>query len=288
MTVNDEKRRLNFQDHRRALGKNAYVYPVVSRRSGGLSVGINLNPDKVCNFDCPYCQVDRQVPARISEVDTAQLLRELDDLLALAQAGTIWQFPPFDTVAPEHRKLCDIAFSGDGEPTSFGELSTLIDAVADVRDSRSFEATPLVIITNASLFHKPRVAEALARLDARGGLLWAKLDAGTNAYFQWVCGTQHQLDSIVENIAAAAQDHPLAIQSMFLSCEGVAASEQELEAWTDRLRQIQAGGGQIEVVQVYTVARKPADPRLSALDFAALDAIADRARGLGLSAEVYP
>jgi wyosine [tRNA(Phe)-imidazoG37] synthetase (radical SAM superfamily) len=191
-------------------------------------------------------------------------------------------------VAPEHRNLCDIAFSGDGEPTSFGDLSSLIDAVADVRDSRSFQATPLVIITNASLFHKPRVAEALARLDARGGRVWAKLDAGTNAYFQWVCGTQHQLDGIVKNIAGAAQDYPLAIQSMFLSRDGVAASEQELEAWTDRLRQIQAVGGQIEVVQVYTVARKPADPRLSALGFTALNAIADRARSLGLNAEVYP
>jgi wyosine [tRNA(Phe)-imidazoG37] synthetase (radical SAM superfamily) len=288
MGENDKKRRLTFQDHRRVLGKNAYVYPVVSRRSGGLSVGINLNPDKVCNFDCPYCQVDRKVKPRFRRVDTVRLLRELDDVLALAQAGSIWQFPPFDTVSPEHRRLCDIAFSGDGEPTSFGPLAALVDSVAELRNARSFEKTPLVLITNASLFHKDRVAQALERLAAHGGRVWAKLDAGTQSYFQWVCGTQQSLDSIVENITSAAKSHPLSIQSMFLNCEGNPAGEAELEAWAERLRHIQGGGGQIEGVQVYTVARKPADPRLTALSPSALEAIAQRARALGLKAEIFP
>lgn len=288
MGGNDKKRRLTFQDHRRELGGNAYVYPVVSRRSGGLSVGINLNPDKICNFDCPYCQVDRTVAPKIKSVDTVRLLKELDALLALAQAGDIWQFPPFDTVEPAHRRLCDIAFSGDGEPTSFGPLAELVDAVAALRNARSFSKTPLVFITNASLFHKPRVGLALERLAAHGGRVWAKLDAGTQAYFQWVCGSQHSLDTIVENITLAAKNNPLSIQSMFLKCEGQPAEESELRAWTDRLRQIQAGGGQIEGVQVYTVARKPADARLTALSEAELEGIAQRARGLGLKAEVFP
>jgi wyosine [tRNA(Phe)-imidazoG37] synthetase (radical SAM superfamily) len=288
MGGNDKKRRLTFQDHRRELGENAYVYPVVSRRSGGLSVGINLNPDKICNFDCPYCQVDRKVKPRFSRVDTDRLLRELDDLLALAQTGSIWQFPPFDTVSPAHRRLCDIAFSGDGEPTSFGPLAALMDSVAELRNARSFEQAPLVLISNASLFHKARVAQALERLAAHGGRVWAKLDAGTQSYFQWVCGTEHSLDLIVENITSAAKRHPLTIQSMFLNCEGTPAGEAELEAWTQRLRQIQAGGGQIEGVQVYTVARKPADTRLTALPPSALEGIALRARALGLKAEIFP
>lgn len=51
------------RDHTRVYRDFTYVYPVISRRSGGLSVGINLNPDKVCNFDCVYCEVDRKTPA---------------------------------------------------------------------------------------------------------------------------------------------------------------------------------------------------------------------------------
>ena len=49
--------------HERSFEANRFVYPVLSRRAGGLSVGINLNPDKICNFDCIYCQVDRVSPA---------------------------------------------------------------------------------------------------------------------------------------------------------------------------------------------------------------------------------
>ena len=56
--------RLAYQRHERRWADNLYVYAVVSRRSHGVSVGINLNPGKECNFDCIYCQVDRSVPAR--------------------------------------------------------------------------------------------------------------------------------------------------------------------------------------------------------------------------------
>ena len=47
-------RRLDFKDHRRELDANRYVYAVVSRRARGLSIGVNINPDKACNFACPY------------------------------------------------------------------------------------------------------------------------------------------------------------------------------------------------------------------------------------------
>ncbi len=51
-----------FTQHSRSWQSNRYVYPVISRRSKGLSIGVNLNPDKVCNFDCVYCCVDRTHP----------------------------------------------------------------------------------------------------------------------------------------------------------------------------------------------------------------------------------
>mgnify|MGYP003337132853 CR=1 FL=1 len=47
-------------------------------------------------------------------------------------------------------------------------------------------------------------------------------------------------------------------------------------------------GAQIERVQVYTVARKPTDPSLGPLSVAQLEAIAEKARVLGLSTEIYP
>src|SRR6476660_253690 len=104
-----------FTQHSRSWRENRYVYPVVSRRSKGLSVGVNLNPDKVCNFDCVYCCVDRTVPPTVREVDMAILRDELQHMVQIAANGEIWKQPPFDE-APQHLRLInDIAFSGDGE-----------------------------------------------------------------------------------------------------------------------------------------------------------------------------
>ena len=49
--------RLTVTDHSRDSAGMTYVYPVVSRRAGGVSVGINLNPNNACNWACVYCQV---------------------------------------------------------------------------------------------------------------------------------------------------------------------------------------------------------------------------------------
>src|ERR1041384_5902109 len=61
-----------FTQHSRSWRENRYVYPVVSRRSKGLSIGVNLNPDKVCNFDCIYCCVDRKTPPVWRDVDRSE------------------------------------------------------------------------------------------------------------------------------------------------------------------------------------------------------------------------
>src|SRR6185369_12034336 len=76
-----------FTLHERVWRQNRYVYPVVSRRSKGISIGINLNPDKVCNFDCIYCSVDRKIASGIADVDLTLLRRELAEMLELARSG---------------------------------------------------------------------------------------------------------------------------------------------------------------------------------------------------------
>src|SRR6185369_1894251 len=111
-----------FTQHSRSWRDNRFVYPVISRRSKGLSIGVNLNPDQACNFDCVYCSVDRTTPASaptVRSVDLEGVRTELDHLLGLAVSGVIWNEPPFDRTPPELRRLNDVAFSGDGEPTSY-------------------------------------------------------------------------------------------------------------------------------------------------------------------------
>src|ERR1700676_2287130 len=102
------------RDHRRTFAENRYVYAVVSRRSKGVSIGLNLNPDKVCNFDCVYCQVDRTTPGFGREVDVPRLLAELEAMLDLVTSGELFTIDRFAQTPAELRRLNDIAFSGDG------------------------------------------------------------------------------------------------------------------------------------------------------------------------------
>ena len=274
-------RRLDYEDHRRELDANRYVYAVVSRRARGLSIGVNLNPDKACNFDCPYCQVDRTTPGGPARVIVADMTAELEDLLRRA-AGDFWATPPFDTVVPELRRVADVAFAGDGEPTTPPEFPAAARAARAARD-RLAPGVPLRLLTNATLLHKDRVRAALADFDE----LWCKLDAGTEAYFQIVDGTRLPLRRILDNLLLVACERPIVIQSLFLALDGVGPDDAEIGAWVDRLRVIVAQGGRIDHVQVYTVARAPSDPRCGPLDDARLEAIAARAHDAGLAAAVY-
>ena len=76
--------------HERKFEQNRFVYPVLSRRSEGISIGVNLNPDKVCNFDCIYCQVDRTSQSETQFVETAALLEELGSVVELCASGAIF------------------------------------------------------------------------------------------------------------------------------------------------------------------------------------------------------
>src|SRR6186713_2666177 len=100
-----------FAAHARSFESNRFVYPVISRRSGGVSIGVNLNPDKVCNFDCIYCQVDRTSAAETTFVELPGVLAELEQLLALTASGELFETEKFRATPPALRRLNDIAFS---------------------------------------------------------------------------------------------------------------------------------------------------------------------------------
>jgi wyosine [tRNA(Phe)-imidazoG37] synthetase (radical SAM superfamily) len=98
---------------------------VISRRSRGLSIGINLNPDKICNFDCIYCEVDRVTSPRFKTVDKKILKDELTKIIEAIKSGELSK----DVAVSKCRyftQIKDIAFSGDGEPTMVDGFSAYI------------------------------------------------------------------------------------------------------------------------------------------------------------------
>jgi wyosine [tRNA(Phe)-imidazoG37] synthetase (radical SAM superfamily) len=275
-------------DHPRTYHENKFVYPVLSRRSRGISVGINLNPDKICNFDCIYCQVDRRSAAVTMFVETGRLLGELEHTLDLVESGELYAEEPFRSVPEPLRRLNDIAFSGDGEPTTFKNFDAIVADVAAIKARRGLDTVKLVLITNASMFHRPHVKRALATLDANQGEIWAKLDAGTEAYYKQIDRTPIPFHRILTNINEAAGLRPLVIQSLFMRVDGVGPSAEEIAAFCGRLVAVRESGGGIDRVQVYTIARRPAESYVAPLEPAEVDAIAEAVRaGVGVPVEAY-
>jgi wyosine [tRNA(Phe)-imidazoG37] synthetase (radical SAM superfamily) len=274
--------------HPRRFEENRFVYPVLSRRSEGIQVGVNLNPDKVCNFDCIYCQVDRTTQSETRFVETQQLMQELEDVLRLVSGGELFDHPKFKDTPSQFRRLNDIAFSGDGEPTTYRNFDAIIGACAELKRRLGLDAVKMVLITNASMFHRPHVERGLAILDENNGEIWAKLEAGTEQYFQLVDRTPIPFRQILDNIASAARIRPLVIQALFMRVHGQPPSQAELEAFCDRLNEIVAAGGKLKLIQVYTVARRPAESFVAPLSDAEVDEFVKLVQQrTGLTAKAY-
>lgn len=258
----DQESHAVLSEHSRRFEDLHFAYPVVSRRSRGLSLGLNVNPDKACNFDCIYCQVDRTTPGRDRNVDFEQMISEVDYLLGLAASGEIWQHERFRHTPPEFRRLNDIAFAGDAEPTTYPRLGDAIAEVARLREAHDLHQVKIIVLTNGTRLHETPVLEALEGLRDGPGRpyeIWVKLDAGTQEYFERVAGPGHSLDEILSRITVCARRFEITIQSLFITMDGEGPGETELEAYCGRLNQILEQGGTLRQVQVYTTARRPAE-----------------------------
>lgn len=274
--------------HPRTWRENSYVYPVISRRSGGLSIGVNLNPDTACNFDCIYCQVNRTVTPRTREVRLDVLEHELASMLAHATSGDLLTEPEFQGVPTAQRIICDVAFSGDGEPTTCREFPQAVELAARQLHHFGLTETKIVLITDASYLTKPHVVAGLEIMDRANGEIWAKLDAGTESYFQLINRPNFSLQHVVDNIITAARVRPVVIQSLFMRVHEVSPSADEIAAYLDRLEEIRHAGGQIKLVQVYTIARRPAQTFVTPLSQNEVDHIVQQVRSrIGVSVEPY-
>ena len=230
-------RRLDYKDHRRELDDEPLrLRGGLAARAGPVDRG-EPEPRQGLQLRLPLLPGGPDDAGRaVAGRRVADLAAELEDLLRRA-GGDLWTTPPFDTVAPELRRVADVAFAGDGEPTTPPEFPAAARAAREARD-RLAPGVPLRLLTNATLLHKDRVRAALAEFDE----LWCKLDAGTEAYFHVVDGTRLPFQRILDNLLLVARERPIVIQSLFLTLDGVGPDDAEIAAWVDRLREIVAGG----------------------------------------------
>lgn len=279
---------LNVNDHRRDSAGLKYIYPVISRRAGGVSVGINLNTNNACNWACMYCQVPNLTRGGPPPIDIDQLESELRFFLHEIIHGDYLE----TNAPPEARHLVDIAFSGNGEPTSAADFPEIVERAGKVMqelpDLDVCKNLKLRLITNGSLMHRPAVRLGIKRLGELGGEVWFKLDRGTEAGIQQVNGTKLNPENIASAVAQCAACAPTWIQSCFFAIDGLAPDETEIGAYLALLVSIR---DKIEGVHLYGLARPSMQrekARLSALPTENLALLSRKIAALGIRAIVSP
>ncbi len=276
---------LKVTDHSRDSAGLTYVYPVVSRRAGGVSVGINLNVNNACNWACVYCQVPDLTRGGPPPIDLDRLEAELRGFLHAAMHGDFLE----RNAPPEARRLMDVAFSGNGEPTSAAEFDAAVKRVERVlRDFGLLDSLKLRLITNGSLLHRPEVQRGIARIGAIDGEIWFKVDRATEEAIARVNGIRLAPEKIEAALLRCADLAPTWVQTCYFTIDGQESSEAEQAAY---LALIGAVRQKIKGVHLYGLARPSLQPdaqRLSNVAPENFRRFAERIAALGVEVVANP
>jgi wyosine [tRNA(Phe)-imidazoG37] synthetase (radical SAM superfamily) len=280
--------RLENHRHDRDAAGLTYVYPVVSRRAGGVSVGINLNVNNACNWRCVYCQVPGLVYGKGPEIDLELLERELEGMLRRTLEPSWMQ----RTVPEGSRRLNDVAFSGNGEPTSSPQFAGAVERAVRVLERLGLEGrVPIVLITNGSLVQHAEVQRGLERMATSGGQVWFKLDSATAEGQARIQSNAAGVDRTRRNLATAARLCPTWLQTCMFRWNGQQPSPEEQGAYLDFLTELRGLEPSILGVLLYGLARpshQPEAAELEALDEAWLRSFAERIERTGTPVRVTP
>lgn len=276
---------LTVSDHSRDSGDMTYVYPVVSRRAGGVSVGVNLNPNNACNWRCVYCQVPDLKRGGPPPIDLDRLAAELDRMLDDIILGDFL----VRRVAEGQRRLVDVAFSGNGEPTSAAEFPLAVElAIAALRRRHLLPGTKLRLITNGSLLDRRTVREGISAIGCVDGEAWFKVDAGDSRSIARINGSRVKMESVERRLKTCGELCPTWVQTCLFAFDGQLPAESEVD---DLIALLTRCRDSIRGVYLYGLARpsaQPEAPRLAAAPQAWMQAVAVRMRDAGLTVEVRP
>lgn len=276
--------KLTTTDHSRDIAGLKYVYPVISRRAGGLSVGINFNTNNACNWRCIYCQVPDLVRGAAPEIDLARLEYELRFFLKQVQEGDFYQ--QYE-VEQAYQTIKDIAISGNGEPTSLKGFDKAVAMIGQIATELGvFPQSKFVLISNGSLMHQPEVQRGLRTMEQYHGEVWFKLDSATNAGRIAINDSKQTTEKTLANLKQSALCCETSLQTCLVDYLTSAQAEQERQAFLELLNKNTA---KIKKIMLYTVARASLQPeaqQLRAVSTKQMNLFAQQIRELGYSVTV--
>lgn len=248
------------------------LYGPFPTRRKGMSLGVNLLPggDKVCTFNCVYCQCGWTAGAPPDRAALRALCPDLATLAATFDAD-------FPRLVAEGKRPDALVLSGNGEPTLYPEFPAAADLLLRARD-RHLAGVPITLLTAGTELGDPAIRAAAARVDKPT----VKLDAGDPA-------TQRSVDvplvpfSVEALLGWLAQMPPVQLQACFVRGTVDNTTPAALDAWLAAVRRARPRG-----VEVYSLDRVPPARGLVQVPLADLQAIAARVRTeAGVPAEAY-
>ena len=203
--------------------------PVPSRRLG-LSLGVDVIPNKLCSLDCVYCEVgvtDKRGLARKEYLPASEILAEVKEVIA------------------EYPSLDHITISGSGEPTLNSKIGDII------RGIKHMTSVPVAVLTNGTLLDNPEVRRDLLEAD----IVSPSLDAVSPDVFEIVDRPNPKLriDTIIDGIKAFRQEYKGRMWIEILFVKGMNDHDEEVFKMKQVLDEIQP-----EKIHLNTVIRPPA------------------------------
>lgn len=245
--------------------------PIKSRRFGG-SLGINLLPldNKVCNFNCIYCECGW---TNLGSVEV-RFLPATRIISAMEER--------FKEIATEKKQIDSITFAGNGEPTMHPQFSEIMEATVLLRN-KFLPGVKITVLSNAALIGKEKVFNTLKKAD----LLVLKLDAGTNEMFKRIDKPLSSKDIEWYIGKLKKFDGRLVIQTLFLTGENERktidnTTTEEIAAWIKALEEIKP-----QEVMIYSLDRETPAKDLHKVPPEKLQEICNRVKQKGINATVY-
>lgn len=204
--------------------------PVLSRRFG-LSLGIDLSPDKKsCNFDCLYCELKKAKPVnRIEkEPDPKDIISELSDWLSKNK------YPDVITV------------TANGEPTLYSHLQELIESINQIKGpSKS------LILSNGSTINDTNIRNALKKFD----IVKLSLDAADQKTFEKIDRPLKgiEIDKIIEGLVSFRKEYYGTLVIEVLIVKNINDKDEIIQKIAEACRRIKP-----DRVDISTIDRPPA------------------------------
>jgi wyosine [tRNA(Phe)-imidazoG37] synthetase (radical SAM superfamily) len=272
MTKHSRMPKLTTLNHNCDVAGLKYVYPVISRRTGGLSIGINFNTNNSCNWRCIYCQVPNLKLGAAPEIDLQLLEYELMTFLQYVMHSDF--YTDFG-VEEKNRIIKDIAIAGNGEPTSLKIFPDAIELIGKVsKEAGILDKSDYILITNGSLIHQSRVQQGLRILTQFDGEVWFKLDSATQQGKQFINNSAQNIELTLNNLSTSSQLCRTKIQTCLVDYDNQGLLKSERNALLAFFKVIREKTN-IQQIMLYTLARDSQQPEAAKLGKLSATVMAD-------------